>query len=159
MAEKLSKKALLVQNVLNQFDLKFEVVELPDSTRTAQDAANALGCKVAHIAKSLVFRGKESGKYYLIIASGVNRVDERKIGSAIGEEIEIADAKSVEKATGFAVGGIPPVGHKNVLPTYIDEDLLKYDDIWAAAGTPHAVFQLSPRDLKRITKGQVVEVK
>ena len=155
---KLSKNAQLVQKALSDYNLNLEVVELPDSTRTAQDAADTLECEVAHIAKSLVFEGNESGNPYLIIASGANRVDEVLVGKVIGEEIEIADSKHVEKMTGFAIGGIPPVGHKTALPTYIDQDLLQYEKIWAAAGTPHAVFALTPKDLKRITRGEVVEV-
>ena len=109
----------MVQNAISDDKLTLKVVELPESTRTAQDAAEALDCEVAHIAKSLVFRGTESGSPYLIIASGVNRVDEKLASEVIGEEIEIADATFVEKQTGFAIGGIPPVGHIKVLPTYI----------------------------------------
>jgi len=134
-------------------------VELAQTTRTAAEAAAAIGCQVGQIAKSLVFRGKQSHRPILVIASGPNRVSEANLGELVGEPIERADADYVRQRTGFAIGGVPPVGHLETLLTFVDEDLLRYEDIWAAAGNPHAVFKLSPSDLVRMTGGQVVAVK
>ena len=158
MSEKLSASAQRVQESLQTLGLTLNVVELPASTRTANDAARAIGCKVEHIAKSLVFRGKNTDSPILVIASGTNRVDEKKIGSLANESLGKADADFVRNRTGFAIGGIPPVGHIEPLKTYIDEDLFKYDVIWAAAGTPHAVFKLKPDDLLKMTSGEVVAI-
>jgi prolyl-tRNA editing enzyme YbaK/EbsC (Cys-tRNA(Pro) deacylase) len=135
------------------------VVELPASTRTSAEAAQAVGCQVGQIAKSLVFKTGDTQQPILVIASGANRVDEAKIGARLGEAIEKADADFVHSRTGFVIGGVPPVGHIEALKTFIDEDLLTYEQIWAAAGTPHAVFLLQPADLVHITKGEVVRVK
>jgi len=134
-------------------------VELAQTTRTAAEAAAAIGCQVGQIAKSLVFRGKQSQRPILVIASGPNRVSEANLGELVGEAVERPDADYVRQRTGFAIGGVPPVGHLETLLTFVDEDLLRYEDIWAAAGNPHAVFKLSPSDLVRMTGGQVVAVK
>ncbi len=147
-----------VQDALASAGLSARVVELPQSTRTAADAAKAIGCEVGQIAKSLVFRARESGSAILVIASGTNRVNESTIASAIGEPIEKADAEFVRTRTGYAIGGVPPVGHVDAIRTFIDEDLLRFDRIWAAAGTPNAVFELSPAELPRLTRGAVVRV-
>jgi len=155
----LPKSAQKVQDVLNTFSIGLQVIEMPDSTRTAQEAADALGCTIGQIAKSLIFRGAASGNPILIIASGANRVNEKAVGRLIGEKLQRADADFAQEQTGFAIGGIPPVGHINPIATYIDEDLLSFDVIWAAAGTPHAVFKLSPEHLKAITGGQVISIK
>lgn len=136
----------------------YTVVELPNSTRTSVEAAQAVGCQVGQIAKSLVFRGKQSGKPVLVIASGANRVDEKRLKELLGEKVEKPDADYVREHTGFAIGGIPPVGHAQPLLTFIDADLLKFEFIWAAAGTPNAVFQLAPADLQKMTGGQIVAV-
>lgn len=153
----LSQSAQKVQQALAALGLPYQVVELPQSTRSAAEAARAVGCEVGQIAKSLVFRGKHSGQPVLVIASGQNRVDEEKLASYISEPVEKADADFVRRETGFSIGGVPPVGHAKPLVTFIDEDLSKYDEIWAAAGTPNAVFKLSPRDLG--TLGRVIPVK
>jgi prolyl-tRNA editing enzyme YbaK/EbsC (Cys-tRNA(Pro) deacylase) len=150
----LNKSAQKVQESLAQFGLSLEVVELPDSTRTAKDAAQAIGCTVGQIAKSLVFMTKSSQRPILVIASGANRVNEELIGEIIGEKIVKATAEFVRQQTGFAIGGVPPVGHTNTIFTLVDEDLLKLDQIWAAAGTPHAVFALTGNDLLQITGGK-----
>jgi prolyl-tRNA editing enzyme YbaK/EbsC (Cys-tRNA(Pro) deacylase) len=150
-----SPSALKVQATLGD---KFEVLEFDASTRTAADAAAAIGCEVAQIAKSLIFRGGTSGHAVLIIASGVDRVDEKKAAAAIGEPIARADADFVREATGFAIGGVPPVGHKTKPIVLIEESLLKLDEIWAAAGTPNAVFRLTPSDLVALTGGRTVAV-
>jgi prolyl-tRNA editing enzyme YbaK/EbsC (Cys-tRNA(Pro) deacylase) len=156
----LSESAQRVQDALR--DRAFghlQVMEMDQSTRTAADAAAALGCTVAQIAKSLVFRGRHSQQPLLVIASGVNRVDERRLGDLWGEPVERPDADFVRQHTGFAIGGVPPISHAEPLQTFIDVDLLTYDTIWAAAGTPRAVFRLSPQDLVAMTGGKVVDVK
>jgi len=147
-----------VQEALNAGGVPLHVVELAATTRTAVEAARAIGCDVAQIAKSLVFRGAESGRPLLVIASGVNRVDEARLAGLVGEPITKADADFVRRETGFAIGGVPPVGHLTPLVTIIDRELLRYPEIWAAAGTPRAVFRLTPDDLLALTDGRVAEV-
>lgn len=155
----LSKSAEKIQNLLDKFGFKLNVLELSGSTRTSQEAADTIGCSVGQIAKSLIFKGKTSNKPILIVASGINRVNEKTIKKYIGEKIQRPDADFVLEQTGFAIGGIPPIGHKNSLTTLIDEDLMKYEEIWAAAGTPHAVFKLTPQILKDITRGDIICIK
>ena len=154
MVDELSSSAGKVQEALQVLGFPFHVVELPASTRTAREAAEAIGCQVGQIAKSLVFEGKHSGKPLLVIASGANRVDETKLAELAGEPIGKANADFVRQRTGFSIGGVPPVGHSVPLQTWIDEDLLQYEAIWAAAGTPHAVFELKPTDLPEMTGGK-----
>jgi prolyl-tRNA editing enzyme YbaK/EbsC (Cys-tRNA(Pro) deacylase) len=139
--------------------LSSRVREMPTTTRTAEDAARVVGCSVAQIAKSLVFRSQTTGLPILVIASGTNRVNEKTIGALIGETLEKAGADFVRAKTGFAIGGVPPIGHTEPLITFLDEDLLHQDEIWAAAGTPRAVFRLTPTELQRITDGRVISVK
>jgi prolyl-tRNA editing enzyme YbaK/EbsC (Cys-tRNA(Pro) deacylase) len=155
----LSSSAQRVQDALTRLGLTLQVVELPESTRSAAEAAAAIGCSVGQIAKSLIFKTKGSGKPVLVIASGVNLVGKKKIAALLGEKISKADADYVRQHTGFAIGGVPPVGHTERIITYIDEHLLEYDEIWAAAGTPNAVFRLEGDDLVSATGGQVVDVK
>ena len=145
-----------VQQTLKSLGFSDEIVVFPDSTRTAIEAAQAVGCSVGQIVKSLVFRGAQLHKPVLALVSGANRVNEKRLGLLFGEEIEKADADFVRQHTGFAVGGVPPVGHVEDLATFIDRDLLQYDEIWAAAGSPHTVFRLTPGDLQRMTGGEVV---
>jgi prolyl-tRNA editing enzyme YbaK/EbsC (Cys-tRNA(Pro) deacylase) len=152
-AESLS--ALKVQAALGD---RFVVLEFDASTRTAADAAAAIGCDVAQIAKSLIFRGANSGRAVLIIASGVDRVDEKKAAAAVGEPIARADADFVRETTGFAIGGVPPVGHKVKPIVLIEESLMALTEIWAAAGTPNAVFRLTPSDLVELTGGRTAAV-
>jgi prolyl-tRNA editing enzyme YbaK/EbsC (Cys-tRNA(Pro) deacylase) len=133
------------------------VMTFPEGTRTAVDAANAVGCDVAQIVKSLVFR-RESGGAVLVVVSGRNRVDERKVSALLGEPIGKADAAFVREATGFAIGGVPPAGHATPVETIVDEDLLAYDEVWAAAGTPQAVFATTPQRLVEMTAGRVEEI-
>lgn len=144
-----------VQQTLKSLGFSDEIVVFPDLTRTAIEAAQAVGCSVGQIVKSLVFRGAQSHKPALVLVSGANRVNEKRLGLLVGEEIEKADADFVRQHTGFAVGGVPPVGHVERLVTFIDRDLLQYDEIWAAAGSPHAVFRLTPGDLQKLTGGEV----
>lgn len=136
----------------------FQVLEFDASTRTAADAAAAIGCTVGQIAKSLIFRATESGRPVLAIASGSVRVDERCVSSLLGESIGRADAAFVREQTGFAIGGVPPVGHRSPPVIFIDETLLGFETIWAAGGTPNAVFRLQPDDLVRLTGGQVAAI-
>ncbi len=135
-----------------------ELVELPESARTAPQAAAAVGCNVAQIAKSLVFRGRHTSRPVLVIASGANRVNEAVLAGLVAEPVEKADAEFTRRHTGFAIGGIPPTCHVETLQTFVDADLLQYPEIWAAAGTPHAVFRLTPDDLRKMTAGTVATI-
>ncbi len=145
-----------VQAALDALGLRLQVVTLPASTRTAAEAAAAVGCEVGQIVKSLIFRAATSDAPILVLASGANRVDEARLAELVGEPIVKADAAFVRAHTGYAIGGVAPVGHPQPLRTYIDADLLAYDTLWAAAGTPHSVFALRPDDLQRLTGGTVV---
>ncbi len=155
----LSPSAQRVQDALTAIGVKIQVIELPASTRTSAEAAEAVGCQVGQIAKSLIFKKQVSEQPVLVIASGANRVSEARLAALIGEPVEKADADFVKVHTGFAIGGVPPVGHHKKLQTFIDEDLLEYQEIWAAAGTPHAIFRLTPRELIALSGGQVTTVK
>jgi len=159
LSKELSSNARRVRDALQALGFTFKVVELPASTRTASDAARAIGCQVQNIAKSLVFRGKHTDSPILVIASGKNRVDEAKLSRLADEPVEKADADFVRRHTGFSIGGVSPIGHIENLETFIDEDLFQYKAIWAAAGTPYAVFELKPDDLLKMTNGKVVAVK
>jgi Cys-tRNA(Pro) deacylase len=158
MSESLSS-AERVQCALNEHNLELKVVELPGSTKTSQEAADTIGCEVSQIAKSIIFKGKESETAILVIASGEKKVSERKLKSVVGEKVEKPDADFVLEETGFVTGDIPPVGHKKDIVTYIDEDLMDHKMIWAAAGTPNSVFCLTPHDLLEITNGEIIDVK
>lgn len=147
-----------VREALATAGLANEVQELADSTRSARDAALAVGCDVAQIVKSLVMKGAVSGKLFLVLTSGGNRVCVERVATLAGEEVVMADAALVREWTGFAIGGVPPLGHLKPLPTFIDEDLTAHRVVWAAAGSPHALFHLTPDDLLRITGGMVTAV-
>jgi prolyl-tRNA editing enzyme YbaK/EbsC (Cys-tRNA(Pro) deacylase) len=153
----LSSSAQRVQDTLAGAGVASTIVEYAVPARTSAQAAEVLGCSVAQIAKSLVFRAA-SGKPVLVIASGVNRVDERKVADLVGEPIGKADAAFVREATGYAIGGIPPLGHARAITALIDRDLLAHDVVYAAGGTPHAMFPLSPGDLLRVSAGTVADV-
>lgn len=135
----------------------YAVVEFDASTRTSAEAATVIGCDVAQIAKSLVFR-TASGRPVLVVASGVNRVDEKKVSALFGKKIVRADADFVREVTGFPIGGVAPVGHSTKLDILLDEDLRSLDPIWAAAGTPNAVFRLTADALARLTGGRFADV-
>ena len=158
MESELRKSAKRVQDFMSARGFSFEVKELPGSTRTARDAADSVGCAVSQIAKSLVFKEKSTHRPILVIASGSNRVDLKKIQKSIGLKLVGADGNYVKSRVGFAIGGVPPVGHKDPLETLLDVDLKKHATIWAAAGTPFAVFQLKPADLEPLTNGKWVEL-
>ncbi|MGO1118716.1 YbaK/EbsC family protein [Rhodovibrionaceae bacterium A322] len=153
MSDGLKTSAQRVQDALSAQGLDLTVKEFPAGTRTAEDAAAAIGCSVAQIAKSLIFRGKESNASVLVVASGANRVDEKKVSALLGEKIGRADADFVRDKTGFAIGGVPPLAHKEAPKVLLDEDLLALGEIWAAAGTPQSVFCLQAEDLPRVTGG------
>ena len=150
-----SPSAIKVQSVLGD---RFTVLEFDESTRTAADAAAAIGCTVAQIAKSLVFRSKRTNRPVLVIVSGASRVDEQRVATLLGEPIVRADARFVRDTTGFSIGGVPPVAHRTKPLVLIDEALAAFAEIWAAAGTPNAVFKLAPSDLVALTDGRVAAV-
>jgi prolyl-tRNA editing enzyme YbaK/EbsC (Cys-tRNA(Pro) deacylase) len=145
----LPRSARRVQEALRALALPADVRELDASTRTAPEAAAAVGCELGAIVKSLVFRGKDSGDPVLALVAGDNRADEARIEAEVGEAVGRADADWVREVTGYAIGGIPPVGHPAPLRTVLDEDLLRFERVWAAAGTPRAVFPVAPAELAR----------
>jgi len=156
----LNPSAQKVQNLLNERGLPhLQVQEHTQSTRTAQEAADAVGCTVGQIVKSLIFRGADSKLPYLLLVSGSNRVDVHGVEERLGEKLEKPDADYVREVTGFAIGGVPPIGHAQHLEALIDPDLLQYERIFAAAGTPNAVFGLSPDELLKLTGGRAMGVK
>lgn len=147
-----------VREALEQRGFTPRVVELDRTARSAKEAAEALGCRVEQIVKSLVFKGSRSGRPVLVLASGPNRVDETKISTLLSEPIEKADARYVKEKTGFSIGGVPPVGHAEMPVAFVDEDLMGEEEIWAAAGHTHAVFGMRPPDLLEMTGGRVTSV-
>lgn len=160
MTLKLAKSAISVQKALDKLGLECKVLELPNSTRTALDAASSIGCELSQIVKSLIFTTKNSKKPVLVLASGPNQVDIKTIEDCTCESITKADADFVREVTGFAIGGIPPVGHKNAIDfVYIDQDLMALDEVWAAAGTPNAVFCIKSQDLLKATDGKLINIK
>ena len=154
----LKPSAQRVQDALRAAGFSNEVIELPDSARTAAEAAAAVGCEVAQIVKSLLFEARPSGRAVLVAASGSHRVDEKAVAAVLGEAIARASADFVREQTGFAIGGVPPIGHAQPVVSVVDEALLQYGRIWAAAGHPHAVFSLTPQELVRMTGGQVARI-
>jgi prolyl-tRNA editing enzyme YbaK/EbsC (Cys-tRNA(Pro) deacylase) len=155
----LSSSAQKVRDSLRALGVQVVVSELPDSTRTAPEAAQAIGCQVGQIVKSLVFKTKKSHQPILALVSGSNRVEEKKLELLIRENLGKADANFVRLVTGFSIGGVPPVGHDNEISTFMDQDLLAFDIVWAAAGTPHAVFPIDPSTLARVTNARVCNLK
>jgi len=139
--------------------LAIEIREMAQSTRTADEAAAACGCDVGQIVKSLVFRGRDSGTPYLLLVSGANRVNEKGVAHHLGEKLRRPDADDVRNLTGFAIGGIPPLGHITPLKTFVDEALLAFDLVWAAAGTPVSVFAVVPERLVTAVDGKVIGVR
>ncbi len=148
-----------VLSALNQVGFTGQIIEHEESTRTAEEAAQAAGCEVGQIVKSLVFSLESDLRPILLLVSGANRVHEKHVGQLLGDKLVRPNADYVYESTGFAIGGIPPIGHKVPLTTYLDEDLMQYETVWAAAGTPNAVFETSPSFLQRICKAQIVCVK
>ncbi|MCP4329738.1 MAG: YbaK/EbsC family protein [Alphaproteobacteria bacterium] len=155
---KLPSSAQRVQDALAEKGFANRVVVMPATTRTAAEAASACGCSVAQIAKSLIFRAKSSDRPVLVITSGANRVNEKRVAEALGEKLGRADADFVRERTGFAIGGVAPIGHGGPVVVFIDRDLMAFDEIWAAAGTPSAVFKLTPDDLVAMTGGAIIDI-
>jgi prolyl-tRNA editing enzyme YbaK/EbsC (Cys-tRNA(Pro) deacylase) len=148
--------ALRVQSALGP---RFAVVEFEESTKTAADAAAAVGCEVAQIAKSIIFKAADTSRAVLVITSGINRVDEKKIRALLGEKVERADADFVRERTGFAIGGVPPVGHAMPSVVFVDRDLKQYPTLWAAGGTPNAVYETGFETLVALAGGTVADVR
>jgi Cys-tRNA(Pro) deacylase len=155
----LSPSAQKIQNALNALGFDLTVIENATSARTAREAADRVGVTLGQIVKSLIFKGKKSGKPILVLTSGANRVDVKRIKAYAGEKIGRADADFVREVAGYAIGGVPPIAHTQRMETYLDEDLLQYDVIWAAAGTPNAIFELTPDDLQKMTNGRIERIK
>lgn len=159
MKNELSPAARRVQDALSAAGFACTVTELEVSARTAQEAAEAMGCHVGQIVKSLIFRSKASGTAILALVSGANLLDEEKLAPLAGEPVEKPGAAFVREVTGFAIGGIPPLGHAQPLRAFIDADLFGYGELWAAAGTPHALFRLTPQELADMTGGLTTDLK
>ena len=152
----LSKNSKIVQDYLARFNLNLEVIEMPGTTRTAEDAAKAIGCEVGQIVKSLIF--KNSDFPILCLVSGKNQLNVSKFQETCSIKLEKADANYVKEVTGFSIGGVPPVAHKTEMKTFIDKDLLDYEIVWAAAGMPFSVFKLFSKDLGMITNGSIIAI-
>lgn len=150
--------AIAFQQTLKQLGLSGQVVEFEQTTRTAADAAAAIGCEVSQIVKSLIFQAHPSGGAVLVLTSGSNRVSEPLVESLVGEKLGKADADFVRSATGYAIGGVPPFGSQHLQHTFIDESLLRHQTIWAAAGTPNAVFPLTPQELIQHSAAKTIQV-
>lgn len=153
----MSKSVRRVERAAAELGLAVEVRRLGNS-RTAEDAARACGCEVAQIVKSLVFRGADSGALVLLLVSGANRVNLELAAEAAGEPLLRADADEVQARTGFAIGGVAPIGHVEAPRIWIDRDLMRFATVWAAAGAPDAVFEVSPRELARATGARQVRL-
>jgi len=151
--------ALRIWQLLKDAGIETRVVEFEQPTRTSADAAAAIGCSVAEIAKSIVFRGEKSGQAIIIVASGDNRVSETKVAEKVGEPLLRADAGFVREATGYAIGGVAPIGHSRPVKLLLDEDLQRFKTIWAAGGTPFSVFPLTPAELRGLTGADWADVR
>jgi prolyl-tRNA editing enzyme YbaK/EbsC (Cys-tRNA(Pro) deacylase) len=154
----LSEAAQRVQDALRSAGFTNTVIELEVPVKTAAAAAEAVGCTPAQIVKSLVFQGTTSGKPVLVVASGGTRISESRMAQALGEPVKMAPPKLVREVTGFAIGGIPPVGHAQKLDTIVEATLLTLDGLWAAAGHPNSLFQLTADELQRMTAGRILDV-
>jgi prolyl-tRNA editing enzyme YbaK/EbsC (Cys-tRNA(Pro) deacylase) len=143
--------ALRTAKLLGDLGIDTQVVEFEQPTRTSAEAAAAIGCSIAEIAKSIVFRGKESGQAVVVVASGDNRVSEAKVSAKVGEALARADGDFVRSATGYAIGGVAPLGYSQPVKLLLDEDLQRFATVWAAGGTPFAVFPLQPEQLQALT--------
>ena len=159
MNQQLSAKAANFQKFLSSRGIEEKVVELSESTRTSAEAAAAIGCEVEEIAKSIVFYVKDTLRPILVIASGTNRVDEKKLKKLVGGKLKRADADFVREVTGFVIGGVPPAGHIEQLQTFMDLDLLQFSQVWAAAGSPYAVFPIKPQVLLELCTAEAVDIK
>lgn len=151
----MSKSLKRVQSALEAAGIAVDVREMGESTRTAIEAANAVGCEVDQIAKSIIFRGEDSGHVVLFLTAGGNQVDAAKATQIAGQPLGKADANLIRAETGFAIGGVAPVGHLTQIQAWMDPRLQDFTTVWAAAGTPRHVFAISPADLLRITGAQI----
>lgn len=154
----LTGSARRVADALGALGMADGVRVMPDSTRTAEEAAAAIGCEVGQIVKSLVFRAVEADAPLLVLVSGADRVDIGKLSVAVGGEVERATGRFVRDRTGFAIGGVAPIGFESPVRTLLDRGLLGHEVVWAAAGTPNSVFAIPPADLVRATSAEVVAV-
>ena len=154
----MSKSIKRVRVAAETLGLDIDIQRMGESTRTAEDAARACGCSVAQIVKSLIFKGRDSGDLILLLVSGSNQVDPEKAAIAIGERLDRADADEVRARTGFAIGGVSPIGHLEPPSIWMDRDLAQHDVIWAAAGAPDAVFRTTPGDLARATAASLIDL-
>jgi prolyl-tRNA editing enzyme YbaK/EbsC (Cys-tRNA(Pro) deacylase) len=155
----LSPSAQKVQDTLRALGFAHQVIELEQPVRTAAAAAAAVGCDVGQIANSLIFRAERTVRPILVVARGGRRVDEAKIASLVGEPIGRADPAFVRERTGFAIGGVPPLGHAETIETLIDAELMGLDILWAAAGHPNSLFKVTPQELVAMSRGRVAEVR
>lgn len=153
----MSKSVRRVQNALAEAGVEARILEMGESTRTALDAAQAAGCAVDQIAKSIIFRGEETGHVVLFLTAGGNRVDASKATAVAGQPLGKADADLIRAETGFAIGGVAPVGHLKPVTAYFDSRLMDFDVVWAAAGTPRHIFAMDPRRLLDITGAEVAD--
>jgi prolyl-tRNA editing enzyme YbaK/EbsC (Cys-tRNA(Pro) deacylase) len=151
--------ALRTKQLLRDAGIDIQVVEFEQPTRTSAEAAAAIGCSVAEIAKSIVFRGKESGRAIIVVTSGGNRVSEAKVARQVGEPLARADGDFVRAATGYAIGGVAPIGHSQPVKLLLDEDLKRFETVWAAGGTPFSVFPLKPDQLRSLTGADWTDVR
>jgi len=158
MSSDLSPSAKRVQQAIQERGFQCDVLELSSSTRTAQEAADAAGCELRQIVKSLVFATAHTSEPILALVSGANRADEKLLAKAVGQPVVKATGEFVREYTGFAIGGVPPLGHTRPMRTFIDLDLMNLPVVWAAAGTPHAIFSVSPADLVEMTGGSVMKI-
>lgn len=155
----LKHSAQRIQVLLDSLAIPTQVIEFKEPIRTAQEAANTIGCSIGQIVKTLLFKRKIDSTPLCVLVSGQNRVDEAQIANLIGSPIEKPNAQYVLEHTGFAIGGIPPIGYSLDSKPLIDEDLLQFSEVWAVAGTPHAVFKIAIEDLLRITQAIVANLK
>jgi prolyl-tRNA editing enzyme YbaK/EbsC (Cys-tRNA(Pro) deacylase) len=159
MTNQLSPSSQKVQDALTALGYSVTVIESETPTKTAQQAAEFAGCQLGQIVKSLIFKGVATGKPILVLTSGSNRVNEKRISQYAGEAIGRAEPEFVRTVTGFAIGGVPPVGHLQQMETYLDQDLMQYETIWAAAGTPNSLFELTPAALQQMTNARVAVIR
>jgi prolyl-tRNA editing enzyme YbaK/EbsC (Cys-tRNA(Pro) deacylase) len=154
----MSKSVKRVEKAIGELGLAVSVQRMPETTRTAEDAGVACGCEVGQIVKSMIFEGVETGKLKLLLVSGRHNVDLKKAPELFGEPLTRADPNRVRSETGFAIGGVSPIGHLSATETWMDETLLAHEVVWAAAGAPNAVFSVSPTDLKTATNATGFQV-
>ncbi len=159
MSEETKSGANRFREVLDKVGLSSRIIDFSCSTRSSSEAAQAIGCEVGQIVKSLVFEGVHTHRPFLVLASGGNRVNEKQLEDLVGEPVHKGDAQFVRAKTGFAIGGVPPLGHEEEIETFIDQDLEKHEELWAAAGDPHSVFRISFQELVELTGGRVVSIK